>query len=141
MSGCVAWHLSVNDLLKIMSAFRRGGTIVDPARAQTMLDRKFGLDVKEDTDLGRVYAKGGFWSFDSGRFVEQSNVFFLPKDMELVVLANSPFCKPDTGFMGQVFETIKKNIESRFLVVALAGLSAVAAFGVLRKARAVINRR
>jgi CubicO group peptidase (beta-lactamase class C family) len=141
MSGCVAWHLSVADLLNVMAAFRRRGTIVDPARAQTMLDRQFGLDVKEDTALGRIYAKGGFWSFDKGRFVEQSNVFFLPKGMELVVLANSPFCKPDTGFMGQVLAAIKDNIESRLFTLAVAAVSVVAAFGLFRKARAVINKR
>jgi hypothetical protein len=58
MSGCVAWHLSVEDLLNVMAAFRRRGTIVDPTRAQTMLDRQFGIDVKRDTALGRIYAKG-----------------------------------------------------------------------------------
>ena len=103
MSGCVAWHLSVSDLLNVMAAFRRRGTIIDSARAQTMLDRKFGLDEKKDTPLGRIYAKGGFWSSDAtGRFVEQSNAFFLPKGMELVILANSPFCQPNTDFMDKV---------------------------------------
>src|SRR5271157_3313770 len=60
MSGCVGWHLSVDDLLTVMAAFRRRGIIVDTTRAQTMLDRQFGLDVKRDTPLGRIYAKGGF---------------------------------------------------------------------------------
>jgi len=135
MSGCVAWHLSVDDLLKVMAAFRRRGTIVDPARAQTMLDREFGLDVKKDTALGRIYAKGGFWSFDKGRFVEQSNVFFLPKGMELVVLANSPFCKPDNGFMGKVLEAIEDNIESTLYTLAVAALSVLTAFSLFRKVR------
>jgi hypothetical protein len=56
MSGCVAWHLSVEDLLTVMAGFRRHGTIVDPARAQPILDRKFGLDVTRDMALGRIYA-------------------------------------------------------------------------------------
>src|SRR6185436_2870837 len=133
MSGGVAWHLSVDDLLSVMAAFRRRGTIVDPARAQAMLDRQFGLDVKKDTALGRIYAKGGFWSFDKGRFVEQSNVFFLPKGMELVVLANSPFCKPDTGFMGKVLEAIEANIESNLFTLVVAASSALAAFALLRR--------
>ena len=41
--------------------------------------------------------------------------FFLPKGMELVILANSPLCKPDTGFMGQVLDAIEANIESVLL--------------------------
>ena len=141
MSGCVAWHLSVDDLLNVMAAFRRRGTIVDPARAQTMLDRQFGLDVKRDTALGRIYAKGGFWSFDQGRFVEQSNVFFLPKGMELVVLANSPFCEQNTGFMDKVLAAIEDNIESTLFTVAVAAFSVLAAFALFRNARAVSHRR
>lgn len=141
MSGGVGWHLSVDDLLTVMAAFRRRGIIVDPARAQIMLDRQFGLDVKKDTALGRIYAKGGFWSFDKGRFVEQSNVFFLPKGMELVVLANSPFCKPDTGFMGKVLEAIEANIESNLFTLMVAASSALAAFALLRRVRSGSNRR
>jgi CubicO group peptidase (beta-lactamase class C family) len=136
MSGAIAWHLSVDDLLNVMAAFRRRGSIVDTVRAQTMLDRQFGLDVKKDTDLGRIYAKGGFWSFDNGRFVEQSNVFFLPKGMELVVLANSPFCNPNTGFMNQVLATIEENIENILLTFSVAALGAVTAFSLFRKVRA-----
>jgi CubicO group peptidase (beta-lactamase class C family) len=141
MSGCVAWHLSVDDLLVVMAAFRRRGVIVDSARAQTMLDRKFGLDVKRDTALGRIYAKGGFWSFDHGRFVEQSNAFFLPKGMELVVLANSPFCKPDTGFMDKVLAAIEDNIENALLTLTVTAVSVIAAFALFRNARAPKHRR
>src|SRR5207249_7060370 len=36
MSGCVAWHLSVGDLLTVMAAFRRRGVIVD--RPSWLLD-------------------------------------------------------------------------------------------------------
>jgi CubicO group peptidase (beta-lactamase class C family) len=140
MSGCVAWHLSVGDLLSVMAAFRRRGFIVDPARAETMLDRQFGLDVKRDTPLGRIYAKGGFWSFDGGRFVEQSNAFFLPKGMELVILANSPFCKPNTGFMDKVLAAIEDNIESRLFTLAVAAVSAFAVVSLVRHARTVRHR-
>ena len=136
MSGCAAWHLSVDDLLIIMAAFRRRGFIVDPVVAQTMLDRQFGVDVKRDTPLGRIYAKGGFWSKDGGKFVEQSNVFFLPKGMELVILANSPRCKPDTGFMGNVLDAIEANIESILLRAAVTAIGVFAAAGLIRHARA-----
>ena len=140
MSGCVGWHLSVDDLLRVMAAFRRRGVIVDPARAQAMLDRQFGLDVKRDTPLGRIYAKGGFWSFDGGRFVEQSNAFFLPKGMELVILANSPLCAPDTGFMGKVLTAIEDNIQSNLLSLVTAAGSTLAALGLYRRARATRRR-
>jgi len=133
MSGCAGWHLSANDLLLVMSAFRRRGFIVDPAVAQTMLDRQFGIDVKKDTNLGRIYAKGGFWSFKDGEFVEQSCVFFLPNGMELVILANSPMCKPDTGFMGQVLDAIEASIESTLLRATVTATSVFAAIGLVRR--------
>ena len=145
MSGCIAWHLSVDDLLTVMAAFRRGGNIVDPATAQTMLDRQFGLDVKRDTPLGRIYAKGGFWGWSPdpakpGVFVEQTNVFFLPKGMELVILANSPFCQPNTGFMGQVLAAIENNIESTLFTLTITAAGVLAAFALFRKARAPSHR-
>jgi hypothetical protein len=56
--------------------------------------------------------------------------------MELVVLANSPFCKPDTGFMNDVLTAIENNIESRLLTLTVAAVSLVAAFALLRKLRA-----
>jgi hypothetical protein len=136
MSGCAGWHLSVDDLLTVMAAFRRRGFIVDPTRAQTMLDRQFGLDVKKDTSLGRIYAKGGFWGFENGRFVEQSNVFFLPKGMELAILANSPFCQPNAGFMGNVLQAIEDNIQNNWLSLTVTAVSALAAYGLFRRVRA-----
>jgi CubicO group peptidase (beta-lactamase class C family) len=141
MSGGVGWHLSVDDLLTVMAAFRRRGTIVDAASAQTMLDRQFGLDIKRDTSLGRIYAKGGFWSFDKGRFVEQSNVFFLPKGMELAVLANSTFCQPNTGLMDKLLAVIEDNIQFNWLTVAGAASGTLVTIALVRKAQAVINRR
>jgi hypothetical protein len=99
--------------------------------------RQFGLDFWTDTPLGRIYAKGGFWSLESGKFVEQSSVFFLPKGMELVILANSPLCKPDTGFMGKVLEAIEASIESILLRATVAALGTLASVGLLWAATGV----
>ena len=136
MSGAVGWRLSVDDVLAVMASFRRLGAIVDPARAQMMLDRGFGPDVTRDTALGRIYAKGGFWSFEKGSFVQQTNVFFLPKSMELAILANSPLCKPDTGFMGRVLDAIEANIHLRRATIAVAATAAFAIAGLVRHSRA-----
>jgi CubicO group peptidase (beta-lactamase class C family) len=139
MSGAVGWRLSVDDLLAIMAAFRRLGTIVDPAHAQAMLDRRIGLDWWQDTPLGRIYAKGGFWSFPKGNIigfsVQQTNAFFLPKGMELVILANSPLCQPNTNFMDQVYSAIVRNIQIRRDVIAVAATAVVAVAGLLRYTR------
>jgi len=144
MSGCAAWHLSTDDLLTVMAAFRRGRVIVDSAIAQKMLDRQFGLDLKEDTPLGRIYGKGGFWSLKAGNtdgvFVEQANVFYLPKGMELVILANSPFCNPNTGFMDKVLTAIKANIENTLIRFTVTAVSVIAAFTLLRGIRVRVHR-
>ena len=136
MSGCAAWHLSVNDLLAIMGAFRRRGSIVDPFSAQAMLDNGFGLDLIDniywkDTKLGRIYTKGGFWG--DGKSVEQSDVFFLPKGYELAILANSPFCQPNAGFRDNVLDTINKNIELNMLSTTIMAVSALGLFALIRK--------
>lgn len=103
-SGGAGWHMSVEDLLKVMGCFRRQGTIMSAAAAQTMLDHSFGIDLTQDTPLGKLYNKNGLWQSGAGQ-VEQSLVYFLPRDMELVVLANSPIGNP-----GQFFRDVVTQI-------------------------------
>ncbi|HYB10453.1 MAG TPA: serine hydrolase domain-containing protein [Alphaproteobacteria bacterium] len=94
--GYAGWHLSVNELLDVMGEFRRGGGILTPAAAQAMLDNGFGVDpftggplpAALTTLAGNVYCKPGDWH-DPNNQDEQSLAFFLPEDMELVVLVNS----------------------------------------------------
>jgi len=88
MAGGAGWHMSADEFLDVMAAFRRGGTIVTAAQAQGMLDDGFGIDFSVDTDLGFYYAKNGGWN--DGVHEEQCVAFFLPLNMELVVLVNSP---------------------------------------------------
>jgi CubicO group peptidase (beta-lactamase class C family) len=102
MAGGAAWHMSVDEVLKVMATFRRGGTIVSTAQAQVMLDDGFGIDWSVLTPLGRYYAKNGIWSNNSGQR-EQGVAFFLPLNMELVVLVNSPVGE---GPMGQFLYTV-----------------------------------
>jgi CubicO group peptidase (beta-lactamase class C family) len=134
MSGGVGWHLSVNDLLTVMAHFRRRGTIVDPGVAEMALDSLFGIDVVRDTPLGRIYAKGGFWSDGDGR-IEQCNAFFLPGGMELVILANSTFCTPGTNFMGMVTAAIEASIESTLFTTVVTLGAALAAVRLVRRFR------
>jgi CubicO group peptidase (beta-lactamase class C family) len=102
--GGTSWHMSVDDLLDVMGCFRRQGTILASAAAQNMLDASFGIDLIESTNLGTLYNKNGWWGAGSGQ-VEQSLAYFLPRDMELVVLANSPI-----GTQGLFFRDLVTNI-------------------------------
>jgi Beta-lactamase len=101
VSGGAGWHVSVNDLLKVMGTFRRKGTIMSTAKAQNMLDSGFGIDVISDTPAGRLYNKNGLWEDGTPR-IEQSLAYFLPEDMELVVLTNSAVSSPAKFFRGVV---------------------------------------
>jgi CubicO group peptidase (beta-lactamase class C family) len=91
MAGGSGWHMTLDQLLAVMSTFRRSGTIMSAAAAQTVLDDGFGLNWT--TALGTYYAKVGGWHDGSGH-MEQGIAFFLPQDVELVLLVNSPlaFC-------------------------------------------------
>ena len=89
MVGGAGYHMSVNELLKVMGTFRRGGTIVNPDQAQAMLEDGFGINAPPVmTNVGTYYVKFGGWTGDSD-YEEQGEAFFLPLDMELVVLVNS----------------------------------------------------
>jgi CubicO group peptidase (beta-lactamase class C family) len=109
--AAVGWHLSVNELQRVLATFRRSGRIMSPARAEAMLEGGFGIDLgwPIESPMGPIYAKGGFWGDDKGR-IEQTNAIMLPRRMELVILANSPLCKPGMNFMGQVGDAIVASI-------------------------------
>lgn len=100
VSGGAGWHLSINQLLDVMGTFRRKGTIMSVAHAQTVLDSGFGIDVIQKTPAGLLYNKNGWWGGAGG--VEQSLAFYLPQNMELVVLANSPIGAPAKFFRAVV---------------------------------------
>ena len=108
-AGGTSWHMSVDQLLAVMGCFRRQGSIMSPAAAQKMLDDGFGIDVIESTPLGTLYNKNGRWS-SGAKQTEQSLAYFLPRDMELVVLANSPIGIADTFFRDLVTGIYLDNI-------------------------------
>ena len=86
---------------------------MSPAAAQAMLDNGFGIDLIESTSLGTLYNKNGLWQ--SGALqTEQSLTYFLPRDMELVVLANSPIGAPAQFFRDVVTNIYLDNIAPEF---------------------------
>lgn len=111
MAGGAGWHASADDLLNVMGAFRRGGSIMPAAHAQAMLDNGFGIDLIQSTPFGKLYNKNGLWQ-DGGAHVEQSLAYFLPQDMELVVLANSPIGSPAQFFRDVVTNLYLANIKA-----------------------------
>jgi CubicO group peptidase (beta-lactamase class C family) len=93
-AGGAGWHLTVNDMLNVMGTVRRAGTILSKDKAQDMLEARFGIDGVQTTPLGKTYCKDGFFANKFKTTVdqkaEQGFACYLPQDIELVVLANSP---------------------------------------------------
>lgn len=113
VSGGAGWHISIDQLLDVMGTFRRAGTIMSPSQAQTMLDDGFGVDlVGVSTPAGKLYNKNGLWhDGPSNARTEQSLAYFLPENMELVVLANSPIGNPEKFFRDVVTQIYVDNIK------------------------------
>ena len=109
MAGGAGWHMSVDEFLTVMSTFRRSGAIMSQSDAQTLLDDGFGIDWSVSTPLGTYYAKNGMWSDGSGH-KEQSVAFYLPREMELVLLVNSPVTSADTFLYQLVANAYTSNI-------------------------------
>jgi len=120
-SATAGWHLTVRELLRVMRTFRRAGTIMSPFRAERMLDNGFGIDMARPTKLGTIYGKNGWWE-NGSKQAEQSSAYLLPRNMELVVLANSPSCGGMSVF-NKVADAIEDCIEFRIwsVLVAAAG--------------------
>lgn len=93
MSGGAGWHMSVNEVLRVLATFRHKNSILPPAKAQAVLDAGLGIDQIHETPAGRIYNKNGRWT--NGDKSEQSVAFILPDGMELVVLVNSPIVASD----------------------------------------------
>ena len=110
VAGGAGWHLSVTQLLDVMGAFRRKGTIMSVAKAQIVMDSGFGIDVIANTPAGRLYNKNGGWGDGAAR-TEQSLAYFLPENMELVVYANSP-----VGVPAKFFRTVVTDLYMAHLV-------------------------
>jgi CubicO group peptidase (beta-lactamase class C family) len=109
MAGGAGWHMSVDEFLAVMGTFRRSGTIMSQSDAQTLLNDGFGIDWTVVTPLGTYYAKNGMWSDGSGH-KEQSVAFYLPREMELVLLVNSPVSSMDTFLYTVVSNAYSNNI-------------------------------
>ncbi|MGA7126778.1 MAG: serine hydrolase domain-containing protein [Chthoniobacterales bacterium] len=120
LAGGTGWHMTLDQVLAVMSTFRRSGTIMSPADAQTMLDDGFGLNWTITTQLGTYYAKIGGWSGDGGR-MEQSIAFFLPQQMEFVLFVNSPVAFAAPGQLLSYFDAGTPGNVSDPVIVGFGG--------------------
>ncbi len=110
--GGVGFRLSVNDVLDVMGTFRRKGTIVSPLKAKEAIEAKLGLDQILDTPAGKLYNKNGRWGGKNpSEDVEQSVAYYLPEDMECVVLVNSWIGPQQASLRGTINDAYLANLE------------------------------
>jgi CubicO group peptidase (beta-lactamase class C family) len=110
MSGGAGWRLSVNEVLQVMDAFRRKGSIMSVERAQYVLNNRLGLDRALDTPAGKYYDKNGRWTTSEG--TEQCVAVFLPNNMEVVVFVNSPIGS-GMSLRGVVYDAFISSLENQ----------------------------
>ncbi len=87
LSGTVAWHLSVNELVRVLQAFA-DGLVVGRRRMHVMLDAGWGIDQAGMTRAGPYFLKGGWWEGGSNQVV-QAVAGLLPGELPFAVLVNS----------------------------------------------------
>ncbi|RYX82420.1 class A beta-lactamase-related serine hydrolase [bacterium] len=102
VAGGAGWRLSIEELLSVMSTFRKG-TIVPASRAQFCMDNYFGLDQVLDTPAGKLYNKNGAWGDGGGRR-EQCVAYFMPDNIEVAIFVNSPVSAQDS-FLRSIINT------------------------------------
>ncbi len=110
-SGGAAWHMSIDEILKVMSALRRSAAIMPQTKAQGLLDAGFGLDSPAGgatSPAGKIYHKNGAWG-DATR-TEQCVIFFLPGNIELAVFVNSRVSSNNTFLRGLVLGVYESNL-------------------------------
>jgi hypothetical protein len=115
-AGAIGWLFSTSDLLQFMGDFRRGGLILSNSEAQNMLKASFGIDLIDDRGAGTFYRKDGYWDNYPHNETEQSVVYFLPGQTELVVLVNSTIAVStnDTWLRGIVEPTYAAHLVQVF---------------------------
>jgi CubicO group peptidase (beta-lactamase class C family) len=109
LAGAAGWNMSLDGVLDVMSAFRRGITIISPDAAQKMLDDGFGINSITPVRTGNLYSRLGYWyrtADDSDDIwqMEQAVAVFLPEGMEIAIFANSRVASPEGEYLVSTVE-------------------------------------
>jgi Beta-lactamase len=112
-AGSSGWHLSINELMKVMAEFRHGGTIMSRRKAQLVQQNLYGFYDYWATNAGTVYAKRGRYN-DGGANTLDTAIYFIPGNFELGVFINSG---PGTGvnqpsYNDDIMRLIVDSVES-----------------------------
>jgi CubicO group peptidase (beta-lactamase class C family) len=87
-SGEQGWHMSVPQLLDVVSTFRRTSKIMAPDRSKTLLESQFGVTQMDKGSGNTIWVKNGYSTDGLGR--THQGVLLMGKDgYDVAVLANS----------------------------------------------------
>ena len=114
-AGSSGWHLTIGELTRLLSEFRRGGSMMSPSRAEQLLTNLYGLDGADDTNAGPVYRKNGRYN-DNGVNTMDTAIYLLPKGVELAIYVNSgPGSGPNQAtYLAPIPQIIRNSVELIF---------------------------
>jgi hypothetical protein len=115
-SGPTGWHLSVNELMRLLEGFR-AGSIISRRRAQQSLSDMHGLDLPITKDPGTtVYNKGGLVGIGSAPNQKgyASMICLMPDEVDFAILMNSWDGVPG-GHLRIIPGLIQNSMKFRFL--------------------------
>ena len=114
-AGSSGWHLSIGELTRLRSEFRRGGSMMSPRQAKQLLSNLYGLDGMDDTSAGPVYRKNGRYN-DGGNKTMDTAIYLMPKGVELAIFVNSgPGSGPaQATYLARIPQIIRDSIELSF---------------------------
>lgn len=112
-AGASGWHMSLNQLMKVMAEFRYRGTIMSRRKAQVLQQNLYGFDEFSATSAGTIYAKRGRFN-DGGSNTLDTAIYLIPGNFELGVFINSG---PGTGvnqasYNDDIMQMIADSVEA-----------------------------
>lgn len=114
-AGGVGWHMTVNEMLNVVRAFREAN-IVSLGGMADIIQRSWGLNSPiggESTAAGNIYYKAGRWTHINNLGTdrtEQCFVILMPNQMELVVFVNSQITSQNMNLTNLVRTLFINNI-------------------------------
>lgn len=107
-SATIAWHLSANELVRVLQGFL-DGRVVPKKRAHRMLEAQWGIDQIHPTPAGPCFLKGGRWESGANQLA-QAVAGILPGGLPFALLMNSQHGTDRPFLMDVVAATVLRHV-------------------------------
>ena len=107
-SATTGWHLTANELVRLLYAFT-DGVVVPRPDAWAMLESGWGIDRSKPTKAGRYFLKDGRWESGNNQ-LEQAVAGLLPGGLPFALLMNSQLGPDTPHLINVVADAIEAHI-------------------------------